>query len=155
RITSELIERVVSEVDKENRLLNYQPLTDKHQVFIDYIKNNKNIHEECLTTDLLFNLTENGFDEKLTELLTPKCFDEIILEKSVDLDNETRVFISRLYEDVETNEKDDKTDEDGNPLPNSKKDILEALKREIDTEIIQQSLLNYKITAASFKEVMT
>ncbi|HLP45805.1 MAG TPA: hypothetical protein VK469_07665, partial [Candidatus Kapabacteria bacterium] len=46
RITSELIERVVSEVDKENRLLNYQPLTDKHQVFIDYIKNNKNIHEE-------------------------------------------------------------------------------------------------------------
>ncbi|HLP44549.1 MAG TPA: hypothetical protein VK469_01305 [Candidatus Kapabacteria bacterium] len=130
RITSELIERVVSEVDKENRLPNYQPLTNPHQAFIDYIKNNENIYEECLTADLLFNLTENGFDEQLSELLTPKCFDEIILEKSVDMDHETRVFINRLYEDAETNEKDDKIDEDGNSLPNSKKDISEALKRE-------------------------
>ena len=150
-ITPELVKGIIADVDNENNLANYRPKTEKHQIFIDFIKNNEKIHGECIASDFVFKLSENGFEDELTEHLKPACFDDIALDQAKQLDNETRDFITQLYEDTGSNDDDDKIDENGKPMPNSKKDMLAALKREIDRGIIQHNLLNYEITAASLK----
>ncbi|MCU0289742.1 MAG: hypothetical protein MUF15_25530, partial [Acidobacteria bacterium] len=94
-------------------------------------------------------------EDELAELLKPKSFDEIALDAAKELDSESGDFITQLYGDTETKNNDDKIDEDGNPLPDrmSKKEALEALKREINRLIIQDNLLDYKLTTASVKTV--
>ncbi|HLP47670.1 MAG TPA: hypothetical protein VK469_17120 [Candidatus Kapabacteria bacterium] len=153
KITPELVNGIVTEVDKENKLPNYQPQTDKLQAFIDYIKNNDSLYEECIAGNLFFKLSEGGFEEQLSEFLNPKCFDDIVIEKAAGLDSEIRDFVIQIYKNAGAIEEDAKIDEDGKPLPirNSKKDIEDALKREIDSSIIHRCLLNYEITAASLK----
>lgn len=152
QISPNFIKQIIKETDKENRLPNYQPPIDKIQAFVDYIKNRENILEECLTGDLYFNLSSDGFTEELTHFLNPKTIDQIALENATELDNDLKDFIITLYKDTEDNEKF-KIDEDGKLLPNSRQNIEDDLESEIHTEIIQQTLLNYKITAASLKEV--
>ena len=153
-INPDLVKKIVSEVDKENNLPLYLPQTEKHQAFIDFIKNNEKAHEECISGDFLFKLSENGFEEELSELLNPTCFDHIALDQAKQLDSETRNFITQLYADTGSNDLDDKIDGNGKPIPNSKKALLEATKREIDRGIIQHSLLNYEITSASLKTII-
>ncbi|HLP45316.1 MAG TPA: hypothetical protein VK469_05195 [Candidatus Kapabacteria bacterium] len=153
QLTTEFIKKIIAEVDREHYLTDYFPPIDKGQAFIDYIKDHENIHEECLAGDLFMALSGGCFNEELNALLNPKIFDHIALDIAPELPDKTSDFIIQLYKDIETRDADDVVDVDGNPLAirNSKKDTLDALKREIDTEIIQQSLLNYKITAASLK----
>ena len=150
-ISRDLVKKVVNEVDKENILPIYLPQTEKHQVFIDFIKNNEKALEECIANDFIFKLSENGFEEELDEFLNLTFFDHIALNQAKHLDRETGDFITQLYADAGSNDLDDKIDGNGKPIPNSKKDLLEAIKREIDRGIIQQCLLNYEITAASIK----
>ncbi|MCU0287805.1 MAG: hypothetical protein MUF15_15620 [Acidobacteria bacterium] len=153
QISPDFVTRIVSEVDRENRLPNYSVKTDNHQAFIDYVKNNEHILEECIAGDVYFNISSDGFADVLNQLLNPKWLDHIALENADKLDNETRDFIINLYKEPDEDNEDSKIDEEGNPLPNSKQNLTDALKREIDTEIIQQSLLNYKITGISLKVI--
>ncbi|MCU0285931.1 MAG: hypothetical protein MUF15_05985, partial [Acidobacteria bacterium] len=155
KITPQFVKTIIDEVDKEGILLNYQPPIDKLQSFIDYIINNENFHEQCISGDLLFKFTEENFEEKLNELLGSKCFDHFALDISQKLDKELKDYIYKLYEDTLSKDDDSKVDAEGNLLPirNTKKDTIEALKREIDSTIIQSSLLNYTIIAASLKTV--
>ncbi|MCX6584797.1 MAG: hypothetical protein NT166_31880 [Candidatus Aminicenantes bacterium] len=71
------------------------------------------------------------------------------------MDKETAAFIIQLYEETGKQDKDTEIDEEGKPIPqvNRKKAIIEAIKRDIDREIIQLSLMDYKITATSFNVV--
>ena len=57
-----------------------------------------------------------GFTEELTELLKPKIFDHIALEIAPELPDETRDFITRLYEDFKAKDADDIVDVEGNSL---------------------------------------
>lgn len=152
-ITPELVKGIIAEIDKENNLPNYWPQTEKHQAFINFIKNNEKVYKECIASDFVFKISDYGFEEELTEFLKPKCFDQIALEHAKELDTETGNFITQLYEDAETNDENENIDENGKPIPNSKKDMLEATKREIDRGVIQHSLLNYEITGASLNLV--
>lgn len=151
KISDELVKEVITEVDKSDNMPLYLPQTDKHQAFIDYIKNNDSIYEQCITGDLFFQLMEHGLEDELTEFLKPRFFDEIALDAAGKLDSETKNFITLLYEDTENQDIDELIDEDGNPLTGriSKKQAVEALKREIDRRIIQDSLLDYKLTGAT------
>lgn len=155
KISDDLVKEVISEVDKSVNMPLYLPQTDKHQAFIDYIKNNDNVYEQCITGDLFFQLMEHGLEDELTEFLKPRIFDEIALDVAGKLDSETKNFITRLYGDTENKDIDDIIDEDGNPLNGriSKKQAIEAVKREIDRRIIQDSLLDYKLIDASLKVV--
>jgi hypothetical protein len=157
KIPIKLVERIVTEVDQGNKFPLYQPDTKKHQAFIDFIKNNVKFLEQCIASDLCFKINHDGVEDDLDELLNPGLFDNVALDAGDEMDSELKNFISLLYEKIDAQEADDKIDEDGNPLPRraSKKQSLEAIKREIDRRIIQESLLDYKITGASFKEVKT
>jgi len=155
KIATKVIEKVVNEVDEDNKLPLYLPKTDKHQAFIDFIKNNETFHEKCITADLCFKINLDGFDKELKKLLKPGFFDDVALDAGEEMDIETKNFITRLYEEDADKDADDKIDADGNPLPLrvSKKQSLEAIKQEIDRRIIQESLLDYKLTTASLKVV--
>jgi len=155
KIPTDFVKRVVTEVDEDNKIPLYQPNTDKHQAVIDFIKNNETFHEKCITADLCFKINLDGFDKELKKLLIPGFFDDVALDAAEKMDIETKNFITRLYEEDSDKDDDDKIDADGNPLPLrvSKKQSLEAIKQEIDRRIIQESLLDYKLTAASLKVV--
>lgn len=155
KIPTKLIEKIVKDVDKANNLPLYQPNTEKHQTVIDFIKKNKNFHEKCITADLCFKINHDGIEDELDIFLDPRNFDRIALDAGEEMAGDMKDFITLLYEKIDSMDADDKIDEDGNPLPQklSKKQALEALKREIDRRIIQESLLDYKITGASLKEV--
>jgi len=155
KIPANLVKRVVTEVDEDNKLPLYLPKTDKHQAVVDFIKNNETFHEKCITADLCFKINLEGFDKELKKLLNPGFFDDIALDAAEELDMETKNFITLLYEEDADKDADDTIDDDGNPLPRrvSKKQSLEAIKQEIDRRIIQESLLDYKLTTASLKVV--
>lgn len=154
KITPKFVEKIIAEVDKKKYLSGYMPQTDKHQAFIDYIQNNQNIHEQIISGDLFsdyyYAFRASGGEERIARLHPPKGLIDIIREKSLELDNETSDFILNIYMDNEDDESDDKIDIDGNPLPvRSKKEVLDDLKRNIDNQIIWQSLFNYVITSTS------
>jgi hypothetical protein len=155
KIPTKLVENVVNDVDRANSIPLYQPKTEKHQAVIDFIKNNESIHEQCIAADLYFKLSHDGLENELPQILNPRTFDEIVLDASKEMDIETKDFLALLYDETVGKEDDDTIDEDGNPLPQrmSKKQALEAIKREIDRRIIQDSLLDYKVTGASLKLV--
>jgi len=155
KITPALIEKIIAEKDTDNYLTNYKPTTDKHQAFIDFIKNNEHIYAQCITGNFYFKLAKEGFDDELEDILQPKHFDQRAIEAAGSMDKETAAFIIQLYEETGKQDKDAEIDEEGKPIPqvNSKKAIIEAIKRDIDREIIQLSLMDYKITAASFNVV--
>jgi hypothetical protein len=155
-ITPELIEEIVSEVTSGNNVPNYQVQPEKHRAFIDYINNNESLHEQCIAGNVFFKLTEHGFDDDLTELLKPKQFDETAVEAAQKMSPEYGAFIKSLYGEKETDDNDEDGDdenEDRTPLKHTKKEEEEAAKREIDRGIIQHCLMNYEITAVSFKVV--
>jgi hypothetical protein len=81
QITPELINRVLKHhtVD-ENDLPNYQLDKEKHQKFIDFIKNNDSYLEQSLAGFFHRSLTRSGFDEELANNLNLKYFDEIAVE---------------------------------------------------------------------------
>jgi len=155
KIPTKLVESVVKEVDKSNKIPLYQPNTEKHQAFIDFIKNNETFHEKSIAADLCFKINHDGIEDDLDELLNPMLFDNVALDASREIDGEIKDFITLLYNKADPKSADEKIDEDGKPLPHrlSLKDSLEAIKREIDRRIIQDSLLDYKITGASLKAV--
>jgi hypothetical protein len=155
-ITPELIEEIVSEVTNGNNIPNYQVQPEKHQAFIDYIKNNESLHEQCITGNFFFKLTTDGFEDDLAELLKPKQFDETAVEVAKKMSPEYEEFIKYLYCEKEMDDNDDDEDDDNTvktPLKNTKKEEEKAAIREIDRGIIQHCLLNYEITAASLKAV--
>lgn len=154
QITPDFVEKIIAEVDKEKYLSGYLPKTEKHQAFIDYIQNNQNIHEEIISGDLFsdyyYAFSNSGREERIAALQPPKVLIDIIHETPLKLDNETRNFILNLYKDDDESDIDDEIDVNGNPLPvKSKKETLNALKRDIDDRIIWQSLFNYVITSTS------
>ncbi|MCX6581476.1 MAG: hypothetical protein NT166_14985 [Candidatus Aminicenantes bacterium] len=155
KIPMKLIESLVKEVDKNNQLLIDLPKTEKHQAVIDFIKNNETFHEKSIAADLCFKINHDGIEDDLDELLNPRLFDNVALDASREMDSEIKGFITLLYKKADAKSVDEKIDEDGKPLPHrlSMKDSLEAIKREIDRRIIQDSLLDYKITGASLKAV--
>lgn len=155
KIPTKLVESVVKEVDEDNKIPLYRLNIDKHQAFVDFIKNNEIFHEKCITADLCFKINLDGFDKELKKLLNPKFFDDIALDAAEEMDIETKNFITLLYEEDADKNADEKIDDEGNPLPQrvSKKQTLEAIKQEIDRRIIQDSLLDYKLTSASLKVV--
>lgn len=143
-ITPELIEGIVADVTSGNNVPNYQVQPEKHQAFIDHIKTNESLHEQCIAGNLFFKLTEHGFDEDLMELLNPKQFDETAVEIAQKMGPEYEAFINSLYGEKETDANNEDRDEEN-------KEEEEAAKREIDRAIIQHCLLNYEITGASLK----
>ena len=155
KISPALIEKIIAEKDTDRYLTNYKPLTEKHQAFIDFIKNNDDIYAQCITGSFYFKLNEHGFDDELEDILQPKHFDQRVIEAAGSMDKETAAFIIQLYEETRNQDKDAEIDEEGKPIPqvNSKKAIIESIKRDIDREIIQLSLMDYNITAVSFTAV--
>ena len=150
KITPDFVKKIISEIDKEKNIPNYNPKTKKHQAIIGYIKNNEPILEKCITGALIFNLTFQGFDDELKKRLKPVNFDRIILETAGKMGPEYEAFIKPLFES-EPLDNGNKISVEGKPRPISKKAKLNAIKQEIDKEIIQQSLLNFKLTAATLK----
>jgi hypothetical protein len=135
QITPELINRVLKHFTVGDNVPEYQVNTERHQKFIDFIKNNDSYLEQCLAGFFHRSLAHSGWDEELARLLNLKYFDEIAVEVAKEMGPGYETFINSIYNRSE--EEDDEA----------------AFKRKIDKGIIEECFSNFEIISASLKKV--
>jgi hypothetical protein len=114
----------------------YQVNTEKHQKFIDFIKNNDSYLEQIMAGFFHRSLAHySTSNEDLARHLNLKYFDEIAVEIAKEMGPEYETFINSLYNRSE--EEDDEA----------------AFKRKIDKGIIEECFANFEIISASLKQV--
>ncbi|MCU0290235.1 MAG: hypothetical protein MUF15_28100 [Acidobacteria bacterium] len=135
-ICFQVINRVLKHFTVGDNVPEYQVNTEKHQKFIDFIKNNDSYLEQIMAGFFHRSLANHStLDEELASFLNLKYFDEIAVEIAKEMGPEYETFINSIYNRSE--EEDDTA----------------TFKRKIDKGIIEECFANFEIISASLKQV--